>query len=330
MRGVFFPSFYLSKINYNESMANLGYIQLTRKCNQKCIICSNPENENTLDFSEAKEQVDALKKEGYEGIIFTGGEPTLYKNIFEIIKYCKNKKIHPRIITNGQLLADFKFLEKLKKAGLDHAHVSIYSCRDNIQAKISKNKNSLKNIEKALSNLKKIGGIRTDINTAISKYNAGHLFETVRWIVKKFPFITHFVFNNLDPFMNRASKNPGTVPRLNDFELELHKALEYLTKNKKTFRVERVPLCYLTDFEFTSTETRKMVKSEERAVYFLDSRGKVRQKDWNYKKSENCSVCSLKSICAGLYGLGKFYSENELYPVFIEKDGIIKKIKSET
>jgi len=307
-------------------MAKIGYIQVTRDCNQKCIICSNPPNNRGLSFEKAKKEVDELKSKGYGQVILTGGEPTLYKKLPDLIKYCLKKKIFPRIITNGQKIADLNYLKILKKAGLQHLHLSVYSYRDDVQSKISQNKNSLKNIKKALNNLEKIGGITVDINAAISKYNANHLFKTVSWLVEKHPFVKHFVFNNLDPFMNRASENPQVIPRLNDFELELHKALEMLEKNEKTFRVERVPLCYLTDFERVSTETRKIVKNENRTIYFLDQRGKLTQEDWYYKKADYCRYCFLNKICAGLYAMGKYYDEKELYPVFVNPQKTIDKI----
>jgi len=307
-------------------MAKIGYIQVTRDCNQKCIICSNPPNNRSLSYQKAKKEVDELVAKKYEGVILTGGEPTLYDKLPDLIRYCIKRKIFPRIITNGQKIADLKYLKVLKEAGLCHLHLSVYSCCQEIQAKISKYKNSLKNIKKALNNLQKLGGITVDINITINKYNADHLSKTVFWLIKDYPLIKHFVFNNLDPLMNRASENPWVIPRLNDFELELHKALEILEKSGKTFRIERVPLCYLSDFEHSSTETRKIVKNEDRIIYFLDEREKLIQEDWVYGKAECCQVCFLNEICAGLYQMDRFYSSQELYPVFVSKEKIIKKI----
>jgi MoaA/NifB/PqqE/SkfB family radical SAM enzyme len=308
-------------------MANIGYIQITRECNQKCIICSNPPTDQFLEFDQAKKEIDGLKKGGCHEIIFTGGEPTLYKRLPELIQYASRAGMFARIITNGQKIAGISYLKKLKKAGLKHLHLSIYSCEDKIQGKISGNKESLKNIISALDNLKESEGISVDINIAISKLNAGHLSQIARWIVKKYPFVKHFVFNNLDPFMNRVSENPEVVPKLADLEVELHEALEMLEKNGKTFRVERVPLCYLPGFEHICTETRKIIKDESRVIYFLDQRGKFEQKDFHeYKKFPPCRVCMLNKICAGLYAKGGYYSEKELFPVFVDPQNIIEKI----
>jgi len=307
-------------------MAKISYIQVTRDCNQKCLICSNPPNNRSLDYEKAEKTINELAVQKYEQVIFTGGEPTLYNRLPDLIRYSLKKKIFPRLITNGQRTSSMKYLKILKKAGLEHINLSVYSVREKIQAKISQNKNSLKNIKKSLDNLQKLGGITVNINTTINRYNADHLLETASWIVNKYPFIQHFVFNNLDPLMNRASENPQVIPRLNDFELELHKALSLLKKNKKTFRVERVPLCYLSGFEHVSTETRKIVKNEARLVYFLDERGKFIQGKWFYEKAPRCQYCFLNDICAGLYQMDKYYDSRELYPVFISKEAVVDNV----
>ncbi|MBU2634964.1 radical SAM protein [Patescibacteria group bacterium] len=307
-------------------MATLGYIQITRKCNQKCRFCSNPPNRNTLSFEQGKKDIDKYIKQGYDGVILTGGEPTLSSHLAKFLSYCSQKEFQARIITNGQKTANLQYLKKLKEAGLYHLHLSIYSIKPEIQAFLTQKKSSLKNIIETLKNLKKLGGINVDINTVINKYNAGHLKDNVILIVKRFPFIHHFVWNNIDPLMNRASKNIDTIPKLNDFELELHKAMEFLEKNRRSFRVERVPLCYMSGFEHCSTETRKIVKQEERSVRFLDSKGYVRQTEWKYGKAKCCKNCFLNDICAGLYQMDTYYSSKELYPVFVSREEIIKKI----
>lgn len=310
-------------------MAEIGYIQITRDCNLKCVICSNPPTGYKLEFDEAKKEVDALAAQKCPGVILTGGEPTLYSPLPELIKYCLKKRVPPRIITNGQKIADMEYLKLLKKAGLQHLHLSVYSCVDEIQSKITKNKNSFKNIKKALENLQELGGITTNVNIVINRYNADHLSKIVVWLNDRYDFINHFVFNNLDSYMNRVAENPDVIPRLNDFELELHTALCVLAKHKKTFRVERVPLCYLTDFEHISTETRKIVKNERRTIYFLDRRGEFLQDEWYSKKGKCCPACSLNHICAGLDALGQGFDEGELYPVFIDPANIIKRVASE-
>ncbi len=310
-------------------MANLAYIQITRNCNQNCLICSNPPSGwKDLPLAKVKKIIDGYVVKNYEGLILSGGEPTIYPFLPEVIAYCRQKRFPVRIITNGQNLANREFVRKLKKAGLNHVGLSIYSCRPEIQAGLTRNKNALSHIEAALKNLIK-AKIRIDICIAISKLNADHLSEVVKFILKKYPSINHFIFNNLDPTTSRVRENPKTIPTLGEIELELFRSLKLLSAKKKTFRVERVPLCYLPGFEHCSTETRKIVKGELRPIYFLDQKGFLLQKGFVHNKSAKCRICSLNEICAGLFRLGEEFSEKELYPVFVPKEEVIQKVIAE-
>ncbi|MBU1078323.1 MAG: radical SAM protein [Spirochaetes bacterium] len=315
-------------------MAKLYYIQVTRECNQNCRFCSNPPNERILSQKQGKELIDHYIKKGCDGLVFTGGEPTLSEHLGDLIRYAAKRKVFFRIITNGQKMANLDYLKSLKEAGLYHLHLSIYSVREEVQDKLTRTPGSLKNIIQALENLKKVGGITVDINIVINHYNADHLYENVKYFVEKFPFVNHFVWNNLDPSTSRARRNKDTIPTLNELELSLHESLVYLTAQGKTFRIERLPLCYISDFEHTSTETRKIIKDEDRSTFFLDNRGFLDEKDWldrwGYGKAECCQCCFLTSICPGLFHKDKYYFSKELYPVFVDKEIIIRRVLHKT
>ena len=307
-------------------MANLAYIQITRECNQRCIICSNPPSgRRNLTLARAKKLIDKYIKAGHDGLILSGGEPTVYPFLAEIIAYCRRKKFPVRLISNGQKMADAKYVKLLARAGLRHVGISIYSNNTEIQTQITRNNSALANVEAALSNLIE-AKIRIDICIAISKLNANHLSSVVRFVLKKYPSITHLVFNNLDPTASRVKENPQTIPRLADLEIELVKSLKLLAKNKKTCRVERVPLCYLPEFEYCSTETRKIVKKETRPIYFLDEKGFLLQEGFVHEKGRQCKVCFLNDICAGLFQAKTYFDIKELYPVFVSKKEVERKI----
>ena len=306
-------------------MANLGYIQLVRICNQKCRFCSNPDTDATLSVEDAKEQVDDFKQRGYDGIILTGGEPTLCPHLEELVKYAFEKGIEPRLITNGQKTAERDLVEGLAEAGLKQVHISVHSHDEKLQGELTGNPDSLANIRKSLDLFKEYE-IRVDVNITIQAFNAGQLDKVVFWLCKTWPHLSPFVFNTRDPTSDRVAENEDTIPKLRDLEISLHRALSLLHKSGRTFRVERLPLCYMADFAWASTETRKIVKGEERIVYFLDQKGMVRQTDFEHGKADVCKLCTLNDICAGLFAMGTHYSSEELYPLFIPKEPIVAKV----
>lgn len=311
-------------------MATLAYLQVARICNQKCLFCSNPENGRVISWKEAAALVDSFAAEKAAGVIITGGEPTLFERLPELVAYALKKGLPPRLITNGQKVCRPDYLKALVDAGLDHMHVSVHSAKPEVQGELTGNKNSLPNILRALENAGKFG-VRVDINTVINSRNADHLGFTPRFLIERFPFLRHFVWNNLDPLMNSASLNPGLVPKLRAFEVELHRAMAWLTRAGRSFRVERVPLCFMSDFGHFSTETRKFIKDEGRDIYFLDEKGRRRQdkSSWSYGKAPRCGECSVEPICAGLYQMDVYYSSSELCPILTPAQAIVDKVRAE-
>jgi hypothetical protein len=230
------------------------------------------------------------------------------------------------MITNGWRLAEEDFAREMAEAGLQHVHVSVYSLRPDVEEKLRGIPNTLGRAYAAVDNAHKFG-IEVNINCVISKLNADHLHENIEFWLDNHPHIRHFIWNNLDPSMGRAEVNQDEyTPRLSDFEVSLRRAMTLLQDSGRTFRVEKVPLCYMTDFAWASTETRKIVKGEERIVHFLDNKQTVRQTDWSHIYSESCDICSLRQICGGLFDQGDGYDPAELYPVFVSQDSIVENI----
>jgi len=103
---------------------------VTYKCQCNCIHCSAgkhlKKDMKELTTAEAKKLIDDSQNLGISILAFTGGEPLLREDIFELISYVDKKKVVPIMFTNGQYLTD-ENVEKLVKAGLYSLFVSIDS-----------------------------------------------------------------------------------------------------------------------------------------------------------------------------------------------------------
>lgn len=307
-------------------MANIGYIQVVRHCNHFCGFCSNPTTPYVHTFETMRVLVDDLVTRGYFGVILTGGEPSLHPELPRIARYATERGLHVRMITNGWRLADPGFAEEMAGAGLELVHVSVYSTRPAIEERLRGTPGTLERAFAAIDNAHR-AGVEVNVNCVINKLNADHLHETIAHFIEHHPHVRHFVWNNLDPSMGRAEVNQAEfTPRLADFEVSLDRAMRLLHASGRTFRVERVPLCYMTDFAWASTETRKIVKGEERVVHFLDEKQTVRQTDWEHVYAPVCGACSLRSICGGLFDRGGAYDPAELSPVFVSRDAVAEAI----
>ncbi len=324
-------------------MANIGYIQVNRHCNNACHFCSNPSNGQNISYSTGVELIDDFISRQYRGIIFTGGEPTLSPDLPRWIAYVKEKWIESRIISNGMMTANFAYMRKLSDAWLELVHFSVYSYNPKIHDFLTDTPGSWKKLMHSIQNALSLW-VRVQINTAINHYNQSHLDITTKFLVWQFPLLRHFVWNNLDPMIMRKSEVAlSTIPDFSIFELPLRRALQYLEGTWRTFRVERVPLCYMRGFEYASTETRKIIKQEERIIHFLDERKVSEQpSEWFFHdKSIVCDSCDLNDICGGIWfaqPAHAFWEDHPGYYDFVEyrpqkvsdleKNAIIQKIKS--
>lgn len=105
-------------------------LELTYKCPLKCAFCSNPTDlddlDNELSTDEWKQVIRDAKNMGSMQIGFSGGEPTLRKDLEELVEEANNLGYYTNLITSGIGLTT-KRLERLKKAGLRHIQLGMQS-----------------------------------------------------------------------------------------------------------------------------------------------------------------------------------------------------------
>ncbi len=309
-------------------MADFGYIQVIRRCNQNCRFCASPDNGRELSLEKARKQLLRLSERGYDGVVLTGGEPTLSESLPEIIRYANELNLPARIVTNGQRLADRAYLLTLMDAGLRHVNLSVHSHRAAVQAFLTGNRESLANIVRFLFHTRNLP-LRVDISQTICRQNMDHLHEAVGWICEKFPFVRHISWTYLDPCMERVAMHPEVLPSYRETEVSLRAAMDYLIRSGRSFRVEKVPLCYMGPYARFSTETRKIVKKERLAGEFLDERTAFEQNVWYYAKPLICKACSLETICAGIWQVETVYRSDEARPMHTDPKTIIREIWEE-
>jgi len=99
-------------------------------CQCSCVHCSAGKHKKMdmkeLSTEEAKKLIDDSQKLGISILAFTGGEPLLRKDIFDLISYVNKEKTLPIMFTNGQYLTE-ENVEKLIEADLYCLFVSIDS-----------------------------------------------------------------------------------------------------------------------------------------------------------------------------------------------------------
>lgn len=101
----------------------------TNACNLKCRHCyreAGQEAAGELTFSEGVKLLQGIRQAGFRVIVFSGGEPLLRPDIYELIAEARSLGLRPVCGTNGTLLTR-DVVRKLRKAGIAVVGISIDS-----------------------------------------------------------------------------------------------------------------------------------------------------------------------------------------------------------
>lgn len=171
IRNFFLNNFTNHKIPYSAQ------IELTLRCNAKCSFCSIhslPESylKNDMNTEQVKSLIDEIADLGVLSLSFTGGEPTLRKDLPELIYHTGViNDFMNGIATNGYLLP--KLFKENGLEGLDYLLLSL----DYPKAELHDKKRGIKVFDKVIEsiNLANKRDIKVIISTVVMKDNLQYL-----------------------------------------------------------------------------------------------------------------------------------------------------------
>jgi radical SAM protein with 4Fe4S-binding SPASM domain len=120
------PSKYLAFAGMRRPVV---FWNLTDRCNLSCTHCystSGPQSptEGELTTAEARAFIDDLAASGVPLVIFTGGEPLIRPDIWELARYCRQRGIKTALSTNGTLITE-EVAGKIRESGIEYAGISL-------------------------------------------------------------------------------------------------------------------------------------------------------------------------------------------------------------
>ncbi len=101
----------------------------TRACNLSCVHCyrdAGAAESGELTTAEGKKLLEEIARAGFKIMVFSGGEPLIRPDIYELIAYAKKLGLRPVLGTNGILITS-ETAARLKEAGAACAGISLDS-----------------------------------------------------------------------------------------------------------------------------------------------------------------------------------------------------------
>jgi len=168
-------------------------------CNMTCPHCyaaavSKP-SPNDLNLEEGLDLLDQMAACGVQVVIFSGGEPLLRGDLFDLITHARQIGISPQLSTNGSLI-DAKMAARIAAAGVAYVGISI----DGLEPFNDEYRGMDGGFELARAGLRhsKAAGLRTGLRMTLTRRNVNELDEMLAIAgedaVDRF-YVSHLVYS---------------------------------------------------------------------------------------------------------------------------------------
>ena len=269
------------------SILKLGYA-----CNNNCLFCrvADKRNEN-LTTKEVFKKLNEIRRD-VNSIILTGGEPTIRKDLIEIVRYAKNlgfKIIH--IESNGRMFYYKNFVEKLIKNGVNSFGTALQSLKEETHNYLT----SAKSFHQTLTGIENLKEFDVSVanNITITKLNYKELPDLTQFFVEK--NINHIQLIFVQPTGNAKLNYKKIVPSFKEVEFFVHESLKVGREKNTKVTTEGIPLCFMYGYEdhmseFLRSKTIATGPNFENKNFFEKNLSLF---------SENCKNCIYKMVCHG-------------------------------
>lgn len=152
--------------------------EITRQCNLRCTYCrvnGGLAEKHELTKKDILKIIDELKKNNFRHLKFTGGEPLVRKDFWEIVEYAHKKGLLVSLISNGMLIDD-RMINKFKKY-ISIVAISLDSVDSLTNQKLGRGDSNIvtENIRKLVKN-----GLHVKILSTITKINKDQIDELLK------------------------------------------------------------------------------------------------------------------------------------------------------
>src|SRR5579864_7789294 len=160
--------------------------ELSHRCPLQCPYCSNP-----LELERSSSEIDTatwqrvLSEAAALGILqvhFSGGEPTVRRDLAELVRHASKVGLYSNLITSGVLTHPAQF-DALVEAGLEHVQLSFQDADDANGDRIA-GLAGAQGKKRAFAALVRRAGLPLTINAVVHRQNLGNLERMIELAVE--------------------------------------------------------------------------------------------------------------------------------------------------
>jgi len=289
----------------------LGY-----ECNNNCRFCYCDDKKDRFDSmttEQVKQELDAGRERGSRWVDFLGGEPTIRKDIVELVSYAEEIGYETiSFTTNGKMFYYRDFAEKIIDAGLNSIIFSVHGATPETHNWLVRDKKGFQLMKKGIQNVVDISeDVYLCINTVLTKENLDEVPEipgVVNSFVEKDIEGIEMIFPH--PKGGALRNFEELVPDLDDVDEPVRKAIENAREEGFEHVVGRyVPFCHMEGVEDHVSEaeaSERGISEEHVGPEFRNLDVEKGRKEVGKVKTDVCKNCMYDDRCEGVW---KEYAE---------------------
>ena len=170
--------------------------EMTRACALNCIHCraeaQKKRNPQELTTPEGMQLIDQIVEMGKPILIFTGGDPLMRRDVYDLISYAASSGLRVGISPSATKLVNKPALTRLKEAGVHMAHVSLDGSTPWVHDTFRGFRGSFDRTLEIMEDMRELE-IPIQIGTTVSRHNLDDLAEIAR-LVQRFGITVWSVF----------------------------------------------------------------------------------------------------------------------------------------
>ncbi|MFF1924021.1 radical SAM protein [Streptomyces sp. NPDC058221] len=274
-------------------------LSLGGQCDSACVFCFTEwiRHEPRLTREQAMRSLDeAASIATMEGVVLTGGEPTLRKDLPGLVRHASAKGFGSiGLQTNGHRISDPRYLDELVESGVTHVLLSLHGARRETHDGIAGRRDSFALALRALTLLASDGRVVTEVNFVVCAQNVPEVEDFLDLVCRiapntsvrySFPIVEGAAYDNVE----------ATLPSLGTFTDGVSAAV-VKAAGTTPVSVANVPPCISSAVGLPPTYTLSLRRSMLGVSPFAGSaalRGEVAA------KLQECGGCRFADDCDGL------------------------------
>jgi MoaA/NifB/PqqE/SkfB family radical SAM enzyme len=218
-------------------------------CNNNCRFCvqAHKRKYGNRPTEDIKRDLDAAKKTRCNGVVFTGGEPTIRDDLLELVGYARGLGFERiQLQSNCRMLSYKKFCVQLINAGANEFSPALHGPTAEVHEYLTRAEGSFRQTTQAIKNLRELGQYIIT-NTVVVRPNYRHLPDLARLFVRL--KVDQFQFAFVHAVGNAYTNFDEMMPRVSKAAPYIKKGLQIGIDNNISVMAEAMPLCTMKGYE---------------------------------------------------------------------------------